>query len=56
LSSSDRFDDNPSLETPNVGFRVANIPTGFIPEPRTGVLAALGFVGLVAWGRRRRER
>jgi hypothetical protein len=33
-----------------VGFRVANIPTGYVPEPSSLVLAAIGFIGLVAYG------
>jgi formylglycine-generating enzyme required for sulfatase activity len=38
-----------------IGFRVANIPTGYvIPEPSSFMLAALGFVALAAWRLRRR--
>jgi len=47
LLSSDRYDDLPTGESDNIGFRVASIP-----EPSTLLLAALASVGLLM--RRRR--
>ncbi|HEV3137794.1 MAG TPA: SUMF1/EgtB/PvdO family nonheme iron enzyme [Pirellulales bacterium] len=53
--SSDRFTNPPYDEDIGTGFRLANIPTGYvIPEPSSLVLAALGFVALAAWRLRRR--
>ena len=56
LLSSGRIDfASPTITDSLVGFRVANIPGGFVaPEPSTLVLAAFGFMGLAAWGWRRR--
>jgi hypothetical protein len=36
-----------------IGFRLVNIPSGYVPEPSSLVLAALGFIG-IAWRLRRR--
>jgi len=48
LGATDRFDFNPTIETFNVGFRVATVP-----EPSTGLLRVLGMLGLMQ--RRRRS-
>ena len=45
----------PTGENGNNGFRLANIPTGYVPEPSSVMLAAFGLVGLAAWGWRRKR-
>ncbi len=56
-SSSSAGFTAPTTEHSNIGFRLVNIPGGFIvPEPSTFVLAAFGFIGLAAWGWRRLKR
>jgi formylglycine-generating enzyme len=52
LSSSRGGAAQPTGER-DVGFRLVNIPSGYVPEPSSLVLAALGFIGL-AWRLRRR--
>ena len=49
--SGNRFSNFPVGESHAIGFRVAETP-----EPSTLVLAAFGFLGLAAWGWRRRKR
>lgn len=44
-------DSNPSWEV-----ALDNFAAQVVPEPSTITLAALGFISLVAWGRRRRSR
>jgi len=36
-----------------VGFRVAMIPGGYVPEPGTGLLVIAGLLGLAGWRRAR---
>ncbi len=52
LRASFRYVDNPTFEYFITGFRVANIPEGFIPEPSSGVLAIVG-CGILLWWRKR---
>ncbi len=54
LLASFRNYGGPSLEDTSFGFRVANIPGGFVPEPSTLLLGALGAIGLLLWRRARR--
>jgi len=50
ISSKSRFFGDPATDGAEfVGFRVASVP-----EPSSFVLAALGFIGLVVWRRRKR--
>jgi formylglycine-generating enzyme required for sulfatase activity len=51
LQFSNRLGSTPAEEASFWGFRVANIPGGFVPEPSTGVLAALA-CGLLWWKRK----
>lgn len=44
---------DPSLAAQNIGFRVAYIPTGWVPEPGTGLLVMTGLLGLAARRQRR---
>jgi formylglycine-generating enzyme required for sulfatase activity len=50
LRSSSRYSANPTDENVIFGFRVATVP-----EPSTLLLAAVGLIGLAAWGWRRRR-
>jgi Sulfatase-modifying factor enzyme 1 len=52
LLSSIRNSYDPASGSVDIGFRVAST----IPDPSTGVLAAVGFAGLVVLGWRRRKR
>jgi len=45
-----RLHTNPTVETSNIGFRVATVP-----ETSTLALAAFGFISLAAWGWRRKR-
>ncbi len=54
LLSSILSNSSPSTESGDFGFRVASVAG--VPEPSSIVLAALGLLGLVAWGWRRRKR
>ena len=58
LRSSKHVSGDPAGWPFNIGFRMANIPTGYVvvPEPSTSVLAALGLASFLAWGWRRRRR
>ncbi len=51
MDAGRRVQGNPNIDANSVGFRVA-----FIPEPSTVILAAIGLVGLAAFGWRRRKR
>jgi formylglycine-generating enzyme required for sulfatase activity len=51
LLSSFRGVDFPSIESANIGFRVASVAS--IPEPSTAVLGAMASVGAILAGRRR---
>ena len=41
------------VEIYSVGFRVATIPGGYVPEPSTGLLVMVGLLGLAGWRRAR---
>ncbi len=48
LLSSTNDGMDPTNRSRDLGFRVANIPTGYIPEPSTGVLAVIA-CGMMWW-------
>ena len=50
MLSSFQFPNNPFNGNGTIGFRVAGVPTGFIPEPSTGVLAFIAFA-MMCWRR-----
>jgi formylglycine-generating enzyme required for sulfatase activity len=56
LHSSDWSSGPPSAEGTVFGFRVASVPTGWVPEPSSLTLAAVGFAGLAGWCWRGRNR
>ena len=52
LLSSYRNWQSPGFENAFIGFRVASIPTGYIPEPSTGVMAVIA-IAMMWWWRKR---
>jgi hypothetical protein len=55
FSLNNPFYTEPFNELNTNGFRVAGIPTGYVPEPSSVVLAAFGFAGVAAWCWRRQR-
>ncbi len=45
----------PDYMDESIGFRVASVPTGWVPEPSSLMLATLGVAALLAWDWRSRS-